>query len=403
MSGKDEQTNGGDGPKVRRASGRAGPPRKFSENQEVQLAEFLRANPRSTVEDVGVFAKQVLGVAASGQTICKVLKHQGISKRKVARELAEVGVPVANLPSAKKRYGYRPQHRPAPAPGGYPSSLTDAEWALVADLFEHKGGGKRPEEERRHMLDAVLYVVRGGSSWRMVPANFPKWNNVYATFRRWVRDNVMETMYDRLRAMWRAREDRAVEPTGAVLDSQSVKTSPQGGPKGYDGGKKLTGRKRHLLVDTLGLLLAVMITPANVQDRDAAAPILIQGKAKYPTIKKTYVDCGYAGSKTAAAAAATGVELEVVKRPHHQNRTWASNGTLPLFPNETSLNKPFPILPKRWIVERNNAWNERPRRMNRDHDRLLPVSTAWIWLVEGRMLLTRLVSPRSDAVQAGTV
>lgn len=157
-------------------------------------------------------------------------------------------------------------------------------------------------------------------------------------------------MYDRLREMVRARADRDVSPTAAVVDSQSVKTSPQGGPKGYDGGKKVTGRKRHLVVDTLGLLLAVLVTTANVQDRDVAAPILATARTKFPTLIKAYVDAGYCGAKTHAAVAQHGIELEVVKRPHHGNQQWVDSEELPLFPEVVQEHKAFPILPRRWVV-----------------------------------------------------
>jgi transposase len=207
----------------------------------------------------------------------------------------------------------------------------------------------------------------------MLPADLPDWNNVYAMFRRWVRDNVMERMYDRLRDMMRARVDREVSPTAAVLDSQSTKTSPQGGPKGFDGGKKVSGRKRHLVVDTLGLLLTVLVTTANVQDRNVAAQILASTKAKHPTVVKTYVDAGYCGAKTHTAVAQHGIALEVVKRPNHGNRQWLGDDELPLFPEVIEPDKPFTILPKRWVVARSNAWTERARRMNRDQDRLLKV------------------------------
>ncbi len=182
------------------------------------------------------------------------------------------------------------------------------------------------------MLNAVFYVVRGGTSWRMLPADLRDWNNVYVTFRRWVRDNVMERMYDRLRDMMRARVDRELSPTAAVLDSQSTKTSPQGEPNGFDGGKKVTGRKRHLVVDTLGLLLTVLVTTANVQDRDVAAQMLASTKAKHPTAGKTYVDAGYCGAETLAAVGQHRIKLEVVKRPNHGNRQWSGDDDLRLFP-----------------------------------------------------------------------
>ncbi len=148
-----------------------------------------------------------------------------------------------------------------------------------------------------------------------------------------------------------------------------------------------------MVVHTLGLLLAVWVTTANVQDRDAAAPVLAAAKKECPNLKRTYVDAGYTGAKTAAAAAQHGIELEVVKRPQIGNRQWVRGGDLPMFPEDATAGKPFPILPKRWIVERNNAWSERPRRTNRDHDHLPAVSTAWIWLAQARMLLAKLTQP----------
>jgi transposase len=127
-----------------------------------------------------------------------------------------------------------------------------------------------------------------------------------------------------------------------------------------------------------------------VADRDVAAPLLQLGKAMYPSLQKTFVDCGYLGARTSAAAAAVGVQLQVVKRPSQPKQGWSKAGELPLWPVESAaVHGPFPILPKRWIVERNNAWSERPRRMNRDHDRLMSVSESWIWLTQGRMLLAK--------------
>ena len=170
-----------------------------------------------------------------------------------------------------KRYGYRDEHRRQEPEQLYPSCLTQTEWELVADLFEQPGKrGRPPQYSRWEMVNACCYVVRNGCSWRMLPHEFPPWENVYRTFRRWAAGGKFEQMHDRLRELWRSREERAPEPSAAVLDAQSTRSSPQGGPSGYDAGKKVKGRKRNLVVDTLGLLLMVSVVPANVQDRDGA-------------------------------------------------------------------------------------------------------------------------------------
>jgi transposase len=203
-----------------------------------------------------------------------------------------------------------------------------------------------------------------------------------------------EAMYDELRKLWRSRQHRAPDPTATVLDSQSVKTSPQGGPKGYDAGKKVKGRKRHLVTDTLGLLVAVLITSASTQDRDAAMPAMDLAKAKVPGIQMLYVDSGYSGTRAQEIREKHQVEIEVVRHPRNRNVGRWHEGQLPLFDLPTG----FVVLPKRWIIERTNAWIDRPRRMNKDHDRNLAVSTGWIWLTEGRMLLRRLTAAPSPTV-----
>lgn len=147
-----------------------------------------------------------------------------------------------------------------------------------------------PKYPRRLLIDACCYVVRTGCAWRMLPKEFPAWQNVYRTFRRWVEQGKFEQMHDRLRSQWREREGREAAPTAAVLDAQSTRISPQGGERGYDAGKKVKGRKRHLVVDTLGLLLAVSVTAASVQDRDGAHPVVASTMAKYPSVETLFVD-----------------------------------------------------------------------------------------------------------------
>ncbi len=177
---------------------------------------------------------------------------------------------------------------------------------------------------------------------------------------------------------------------GSVLDSQSVKTSAQGEPKEFDAGKKVKGRKRHFVVDVLGLLLAVLVHPANIQDRDGATPVVAQAVSKYPSLRKLYVDGGYSGVCAHSLRTRYKLDVEVVRRPSVAG-TW-SDSQLPLFAAEA---RPFPILPRRWVVERTHSSIERPRRLSKDYDRVLDVSAAWIWLAETRILPRRLSNVES--------
>ena len=291
------------------------------------------------------------------------------------------------------RYGYTDAHRRMGPEQTYPSCLTNAEWRLVEDLFDHEGGrGTPPRYARRLLVDACCYVVRTGSAWRMLPKDFPPWQNIYRTFRRWSEQGRFERMHDRLRGQWRERQGRTEAPTAAVLDSQSTRGSPQGGDSGYDAGKKVKGRKRHLVVDTLGLLLAVSVTAASVQDRDGVHPVMTQAMTKYPSVETLFVDSAYAGQCAQTVSQLHGIQTQVVRHPANKNvGRWAHPDQTDLFTVHANANG-FVVLPKRWVVERTHAWNERARRLVMHHDRLASVAEAWVWLTEGRMLLRRLTT-----------
>jgi len=376
--------------------GRTGRPPKLGPEQIEVLVALVQKNPSLSLDDIVWSLREQTGLVVTAPTVQKYLREAGFARTRPSRERATGGVSTTGgatpgaEPSATAPYGYRRRHRDPGDEVRYPCGLTDSEWEQVRFLFDAPGRTGRPEKyPRRQMLDACIYVLRSGCSWRMLPKDFPPWSAVYKTFRRWQAQGLFEAMYDELRKLWRARQHRAPEPTGAVVDSQSVKTSPQGGPKGYDAGKKVKGRKRHVVTDTLGLLLAVVITAANVQDRDAVHPAVERAKQKVPGIQRLYADAGYAGAAARTLREQHGISVEIVRHPRNRNVGRWHGEQLPLL----DVPSGFVVLPKRWVVERTLAWAERPRRMNRDHDRKLSVSAAWVWLTEGRMLLRRLTDP----------
>jgi transposase len=291
--------------------------------------------------------------------------------------------------AAPVRVGYTARHRRADGDSGMNTDLTDAEWALVADLFERNGGrGAPPTHNRRLLVNACLYVVRTGCAWRLLPKSFPAWRAVYKAFRGWAHAGTFETMHDRLRQQWRDRVGRAPDPTAAVIDAQSTRSTPQGGNTGFDAGKKVKGRKRHLVVDTLGLLLAVTVTAASVQDRDAAEPVVAMACTKVPGLKGLYADAAYGGKCAQAIENTHGIAVHIVRHPGNRTTGTWQTAQQPLWPEVVP--KGFVVQAKRWVVERTHAWNERARRLIAHHDRSEWAPIAWVWLTEARILASRL-------------
>jgi transposase len=365
-----------------------GRPAKIQGEHGTVLAAIVASDPTATLDELRTELKRRTGIDAHEQTIVSALRRLGI-KRVSSDEV----VTIEHATNEAPRYGYTDAHRRQEPEQTYPSCLTDAEWSLVADLFEQTGGrGLPPRISRRTLVDACCYVVRTGCSWRMLPVHFPRWQNVYRTFRRWSEQGKFERMHDRLRAQWRERQERAAEPTAAVLDAQSTRGSPQGGDTGYDAGKKVKGRKRHLIVDTLGLLLAVSVTAASVQDRDGAHPVVASAMSKYPSIQTLFVDSGYAGQCAQTVTQCHNIQVKVVRHPANRNvGRWVDPKQPDLFTATADANG-FVVLAKRWVVERTHAWNERARRLVMHHDRLSQVAETWVWLTEARLLLRRLIT-----------
>lgn len=367
---------------------KAGRPPKISPEHRAVLVRLTQDHPTATLSELQVALERETGVRAHQVTISKSLREAGV-RRSTKAVLVRSEVPSG----APRRYGYRDAHRRLEPEQTYPSCLTDAEWALVADIFDNEGGrGKPAQYPRRLLVDACCYVVRTGAAWRMLPKGFPPWQNVYRTFRRWSEQGKFERMHDRLRAQWREREGRTEEPSAMVLDAQSTRSSPQGGEHGYDAGKKVKGRKRHLVVDTLGLVLAVSVTAASVQDRAGAHPVVAATMAKYPNIKTLFVDSGYSGQCAQTVSQCHGVKVDVVRHPANRNvGRWLQPEQPDLFEVMADATG-FVVQATRWVVERTHAWNERARRLVMHHDRLCSVSEAWVWLTEARILLRRLTT-----------
>ena len=251
----------------------------------------------------------------------------------------------------------------------YPTDLTDGQWKTIENLFPGYKYGPEPRYSRRRVLDAIFYVAKTGCQWRFLPDCYPPFRTVHKLFRRWSRAGLFEVVSRIVGASVRRLWGKELEPSVLIVDSQSVKTSMLGGKRGVGGGKKVNGRKRHILVDTLGLIIAVFVGPANVHDGTAAPQLLAKTKGRLPRVEAVFADQAYGG------------KLIDYVEDHH---TWRLEITSH---KKDFIGKPSKL---RWVVERTFAWLGGYRRLSKDYERTTSSSESWLYVVNTYIALQRL-------------
>ena len=353
------------------------------------IVQWVTANPAGRLWELRQHLAQAHGAVVSASTLRRELAQRGLGKRRLSK-LTEVDDAAPDT-SAERRFGARHRRAQALRPDrrSYPSDFTEAEWSAVEPLWREHARALPEKHGLRDVVEALRYIGATGCPWRYLPNDFPPFQTVRRWFDEWHHDGTIARVNDALRRLLRRRAGREETPSLLIVDSQSVKTQEGGEARGYDGGKKIAGRKRHIAVDTMGLPWLLAVHSAAIQDRDGIDLVVPDDvSTALPRLKTIIADAGYQGRAEQRTHDRTGIPVKIARRRGDTTTgEWAKKDE----PAPT-YDPGFKVVSKRWIVERSFAWTTRRRRLARDFERSTGASKTWLELSFQHIMTARMIA-----------